>query len=345
MASAQDDADLTEGVPGAVRLTDVAREAGVGIATASRALGNPERVNAKTRQRVLKAAQKLGYTTNIAARSLRSGLSRIVLVVTPPWSGLNVLQPALVGIDAQLMKAGYSMIMGSLAEDRSADPRIIDMARGGFVDGIIAITNDPTKTGELPILSARLPSVGLLMDLSGFGVPSVVVAEREGIRQLTEHLIARGRRRLMYVGGLPGYHDVERLAGFNDAVHAAPAPIEAIYRDGDYSTGEGIRTAEAFLSLADRPDGVVLTNDWMAIAFMATLRRAGVRIPEDVSVTGFDNIGGSAFSDPPLTTYHQPMQGMGAEAARMLLQLIAGEPLANPGRTIFAGDVVLRGSA
>ncbi len=179
-----EDDDQERGASDIIRLADVAREAGVAIATASRALSNPARVNAKTRVRVLRAAERLGYTTNIAARSLRSGLSRIVLVIMPPWEGLNVLAPTLQGVDEELMRSGYSMIVGALAEDRSADPRIIEMARGGFVDGILAITNDPPRSGDLPILSARLPSVGLLIDLSPFGVPSVVVAEREGTRLL-----------------------------------------------------------------------------------------------------------------------------------------------------------------
>jgi LacI family repressor for deo operon, udp, cdd, tsx, nupC, and nupG len=328
-----------------IRLADVAREAGVAIATASRALSNPSRVNVKTRVRVLKAAERLGYATNIAARSLRSGLSRIVLVIMPPWEGFNVLEPALRGIDAELMRAGYSMIVGALARDRSADPRIIEMARGGFVDGILAITNDPPQSGELPILSARLPAVGLLIDLSPFGVPSVVVAEREGTRLLAEHLIAQGRRRLMYVSGPPGYHDIERLAGFEDAIRAASRPVSTVHVEGDYTASAGVRAAEAFLAMPDRPDGAVFTNDRMAVAFMDVVRRAGVRIPADLSVTGFDDIEGATYCEPPLTTYRQPMELMGAEATRLLLRLIGGEAVVKAGRTMFAGEIVVRGSS
>jgi LacI family repressor for deo operon, udp, cdd, tsx, nupC, and nupG len=338
------DEDTPKAPPDVVRLADVAREAGVAIATASRALNNPGRVNAATRAHVLAAADRLGYTTNIAARSLRSGLSRIILVVMPPWDGLNVLEPALRGVDAELMRAGYSMVVGTLAKDGSPDPRVIEMARGGFVDGILAITNNPPKSGGLPILSARLPSVGLLIDLSAFGVPSVVVAEREGTRLLTEHLIAKGRSRLMFVRGLAGYHDVQRIAGFRDAVRGAQAPVSTIYVDGDYSTDSGIRAANAFLNMAERPDGVVLTNDWMALAFMDVVRKAGVRVPEELSITGFDDIRAARYSSPPLTTYRQPLDLMGALAARMLLKLVAGEPVAG-GRTVFPGEVMLRASS
>ena len=331
--------------PDAIRLTDVAREAGVALATASRALSNPARVNATTRARVQEAAQRLGYRTNIAARSLRSGLSRIIMVIMPPWDGFNVLEPTLHGIDSELMRAGYSMIIGALAKDQSADPRIMGVARGGFVDGILAITNDPPRRGDLPILSARLPSVGLLVDLSPFGVPSVVVAEREGTRVLTEHLIERGRRRLMFVGGLPGYHETERLSGFEDAVRAAPHPVSTVYAEGDYSLDGGSNAANTFVAMADRPDGVILTSDWMALAFIEVVRKAGVRIPEDLSVVGFDDIAAARFSEPPLTTYSQPMERMGAEAARQLLDLISGEVPKTIGRTVFPGKLVVRGSS
>lgn len=329
----------------AVRLTDVAREAGVAIATASRALSNPSRVNAKTRVRVLAAAERLGYTTNIAARSLRSGLSRIVLVVMPPWEGFSVLESVIHGVDEELMRSGYSMVVGTLSRDRSADPRIIEMARGGFVDGILAVTNEAPREGGGPhIISAHLPSVGLLIDLSDFGVPSVVVAEREGIRLLTEHLLARGRRKLAFVGGMPGYHDVERLAGFEDAVRAASCPLSTLHLEGDYSAAAGARAAELFLNMAERPDGIVFTNDWMAIAFIDAVTRAGVRVPDDVSVVGFDGIEAARFIKPPLTTYAQPMQRMGVAAARQLLDLIAGEAV-KEGRTIFPGELVIRGSS
>lgn len=328
-----------------VRLADVAREAGVGLATASRALSNPGRVNVNTRVRVLEAAQKLGYRTNIAARSLRSGLSRIIMIIIPPFGSLSVLEPALRGIDSELMRAGYSMIVGSLAKDRSADPRIIEIARGGFVDGILAVTNDPPQRGELPILSARLPAVGLLIDLSAFGVPSVVVAERDGTRLLAEHLISRGRKRLMFVGGPPGYHEAERLAGFQDAVRAAQHPVSTIYVGGDYSAESGANAAQTYLAMHERPDGVVLTSDWMALAFIGVVRKAGISIPAELSVTGFDGVEAARLSEPQLTTYSQPMEQMGAEAARQLLKLIAGEVPKTIGRTIFPGSLVIGSSS
>lgn len=328
-----------------IRLADVAREAGVGIATASRALSNISRVNRRTRTRVLDAAERLGYVGNVAARSLRSGLSRIVLVITPPWQGFNVLEPTLHGIDAELRRAGHSMIVSTLERDGSADPRMMEIARGGLVDGVLAVTNQPLESGELAILSARLPSVGLLVDLGSFGVKSVVVSEREGVRQLTAHLIAAGRRRLLFVGGLPGYHTIERRAGFEEAIRASRLPVGSVHLEGDYTPEAGRRVAASFLLMADRPDGAVFTNDRMAVAFMAALRLAGVRVPKDISVTGFDDIELATYCKPPLTTYRQPMEEMGAQAARLLLAAIRGELAPDVEPIVLTGNVIFRESA
>ncbi len=340
-----DDGERTRPEHAVIRLADVAREAGVGIATASRAFSNVTRVNRRTRERVLDAAERLGYSTNLAARSLRSGMSQMVLVVTPPWQSFNILESALRGIEAELKRAGYSMIVSTLGRDGSADPRMLEIARGGLVDGLLAVTNTPLESGELPILSARLPSIGLLVDLGSFGVRSVVVSEREGTRQLTAHLIAAGRRHLMFVGGLPNYHTVERRAGFDDAVRAALGSVTRIHLEGDYTAAAGLRAATKFFSMRKRPDAAVFTNDRMAVAFMASVRKQGLRIPHDVAVTGFDDSELAEYCEPPLTTYRQPLEEMGAEAARLLLASIRGEEASGAGPLVLQGHVVLRGSA
>ncbi len=328
-----------------VRLADVARQAGVGISTVSRALTNPSRVNAKTRDHVLQVAASMGYAGNLAARRLRSGLSRVVLVMIPSFVFSDVLAPAIMAVDAELMRSGYSMIVGVLAKDRQADPRIIDMARGGFVDGILAITNEPPGEGrELSILLANLPAVGLLTDLSSFGIPSLVTAEREAIEVLAGELIRRGRRHLLYVGGPEAYHEKERDAGFRRAVERAREPVRSSFIEGDYSYESGIEAARKFLALPDRPDGAVIANDNMAMAFMRSVRDAGLRVPEDIAITGFDDVGAAAFCEPPLTTYRQPMERLGTAAARRLLDIIAGEAPDTVTCEFLRGELCIRGS-
>ncbi len=310
-----------------VKLADVANAAGVALATASRALSNPNRVNAITRERVIEAAQKLGYSMNLAARNLRTGLSRIVLVVVPPWHSSDILEATLRAVDAELLRSGYSMIVGDLGEDLKADPRMLEIARGGFVDGLLAIANEPPLSGKLSILSARLPAVGLMIDLSRHGVPSVVSDDRHAVFQLTKALLAAGRRRFMYVSGpRGGYHDVERFEGFQDALAEVPGLVRPLRFEGDWSYEAGAKAAEVYLKEKQRRDAVVCCNDRMAIAFVDGVRRAGVRIPEDVAVAGFDDIDGARFCQPSLTTIHQSIELLGASGARLLLQRIRGTP-------------------
>jgi LacI family repressor for deo operon, udp, cdd, tsx, nupC, and nupG len=309
---------------GPVKLSDVASAARVALSTASRALSNPDRVNVKTRMRVLAAAARLGYASNVAARSLRSGLSRTILVVMPPWRSRGVLDDAMRGVDAKLMSAGYSMITGSLNEDFTADHRLIDMARGGLVDGILAVANELPAGGPLPVLSARLPAVGLMIDLSVHGIPSVLTNDREAVSALTTKLIAIGRRRLVYLGGPPdNYHDVERFAGFSFSLQKEG--LASTRLEGDFNFASGERAAAQYLALEHRPDAVVCANDDMAIGFMKGVRAAGLRIPEDVAVTGFDGGDFAAYTSPGLTTLRQPAEQMGAASASLLLQMINGE--------------------
>jgi LacI family repressor for deo operon, udp, cdd, tsx, nupC, and nupG len=198
------------------------------------------------------------------------------------------------------------------------------MARGGLVDGILAVANETPAGGTLPVLSAKLPAVGLMIDLSAFGVPSVLTNDREAVASLTTRLIKLGRRRLAYLAGpADNYHDVERYAGFVSSLHHEGLSPTRLAGDFTFSSGEaaGIQ----YLDLKDRPDAVVCANDDMAIGFMKVVAQAGVRIPRDVAVTGFDGTDFAAYTSPALTTLRQPAEQMGAASARLLLQLINGE--------------------
>lgn len=332
----------TEALPnGTVKLADVASAAGVALATASRALSNPKRVNAETRERVLEVANRLGYSINIAARSLRSGLSRTIMAVVPRWHSTDIFETLLREIDAELLRSGYSMIVAHLGDDLEADPRAIDLTRGGLVDGLLAIANDVPASGQLSVLSAGLPTVGLLADLGKLGVPSVVSDDRNAVFELTRAMIAAGRRRFMYVGGPKGdYHEPERYAGFRKALAGVEGVAKSLRIEGDRSFEAGVRAAETFLAAKVRPDAAVFYNDRMALSFMDTVIRAGVRIPEDVAVAGFDDIEIAQHVRPSLTTVRQSTDLLGAFGARLLLQIIASnppaslEPLVVPSRLI-----------
>lgn len=331
--------------PVPVKLADVAKAAGVALATASRALSNPNRVNAQTRQRVLDAAQRLGYSINIAARSLRSGLSRSIMVMVPPWHSSDIFETLLREIDSELMRSGYNMVVSNLGEDLEADPRAIDLARGGLVDGLMAIANEPPTSGTPSIMAAGLPTVGLLIDLSGQGVPSVVSDDRNAVYELTKAMLAAGRRRFMYVSGPRGdYHDVERYAGFKKALATVSRAHRPLRVEGDWSYEAGMDAGRAFLDAKVRPDAAVFCNDRMAISFMDVVIRAGARIPEDVAVAGFDGIDVAQYCRPSLTTIQQSTDLLGAFGARLLLQIIRGTPPTSKDALVVPSRLIRRES-
>lgn len=328
-----------------VKLIDVARAANVAVSTASRALNNPSRVNPKTRSRVESVAAHLGYSTNVAARSLRLGSSRMVMVIMPAWKRSGVLNEVLKGIDEELSKHGYTMIVGQLNEAGLPDPRFLEMARGGMIDGAIAVANDPPRTGGLPILAAERPIIGLMIDLSEHGVPSVLSNDRRAVGDVVSRLAANGRKRFMYVSGPPNYHDTERYAGFAEAVAKAGRDCREVLRfEGDFNFEAGWNAGGAFLAAKERPDAVVCCSDDIAIGFMKRVRTAGVQLPEEACVVGFDGIEVGAYVEPALSTVQQNMARMGAASARLLLRALADPEAELPMRTIVKCTYVERES-
>ena len=328
-----------------VKLIDVARAANVAVSTASRALNNPSRVNLKTRTRVESVAAHLGYSTNMAARSLRIGSSRMVMVIMPPWREASVLNDVLRGIDGELSEHGYTMIVGQLNEANLPDPRLLEMARGGMIDGAISVANDPPRSGGLPLLSAGRPVIGLMIDLSEHGVPSVVSNDRRAVHDVVDRLLANGRKRFMYISGPPNYHDDERYGGFVEALaKAGRGPREVLRFDGAYTFEAGWNAGAAFLAAKERPDAVVCCTDDLAIGFMKRVRMAGVRLPEEACVVGFDGIAVGAYVEPALSTIQQHFVRMGAASARLLLRALADPDAELPIRTIVKSTYVERES-
>lgn len=328
-----------------VKLIDVARAANVAVSTASRALNNPTRVNPKTRTRVETVAAHLGYSTNVAARSLRVGSSRMVMVIMPAWRESSVLNDVLRGVDEELSKHGYTMIVGQLNEANLPDPRLLEMARGGMIDGAIAVANDPPRSGGLPILAAERPIIGLMIDLSEHGVPSVLSNDRRAVYDVVGRLVANGRKRFMYISGPPNYHDTERYGGFTEALAKAGKGCREVLRfDGAFTFEAGWEAGGAFLAAEKRPDAVVCCSDDIAISFMKRVRAAGVRLPQEACVVGFDGVAVGAYVEPALSTVQQHMVRMGAASARLLLRALENPEAPLPMRTIVKSTYVERES-
>lgn len=324
---------------GAVHINEVAALAGVSIATVSRSLARPGRVSAATRERVLEVVRRTGYTPNIAGRNLRAASSMMVLVVVP-----TLITPfftdLLLGVDRALSARGYGLLVGNLHDGKEKEERLFDLLLAGQADGVLLLSGHLLRSAAARSLAdTAIPTVAVSVPTAAANVPAVLVQDREGGAAVARHLLELGHRHFGYVSGPPGnYCDGERWAGFRDTLAAAGIPVAGIARyRGDFHVGTGVDAASRFLSAQDRPTGIFAASDMMAIGFMRTVHAAGVRIPRDVSVVGFDGIEFADYCEPPLTTVRQPREAMGREAAELLIRLIQGEAIPAGERTRYLG--------
>lgn len=346
-------------------VADVARRAGVATSTVSRALTMPGRIAEKTRLKVLAAAEELGYKPNLAARNLRLGASKTVMIVLPGAlfvGASQVISEVLFGIDGALVREGYSLLIANLDRFAETEEHIMDLALGGTIAGSIVLSSPLPEAGDRTLADAGLPIVAALFDLSPWGIPSVVSNERVAMREATEHLLALGHRRFLYIPGPTGaypardrrrhapgpegnYHESERFAGLIEALEGAGLPPNSVTRSaGGFDFETGVAAAELYLSASMRPTGVLACIDDSAIGFIKTVTRAGVRVPEDVSVIGFDGSRVGAFINPGLASVRQSTIELGVAAADALLRGIAGSGSAEVERIVIDCELLTRES-
>ena len=327
-----------------VTIQDIAVRAGVSTATVSRALANPDFVSAKARARVLRAVSETGYTPNVAARHLRARRSMIILVVVP-----NLANPffaeVLRGIDDELAEAGYDMIIGNLDNRVEREARYVKLAMSGQVDGVLNLTGRVPRGEDRTMSDLGLPMAGICARVPGQQSPHIVVNDRASSIQVAEHLLGLGHRRFGYVSGpTDNINEVERYAGFLQGLQAAGIGPDAVVRwPGQFNLAAGIRAGRDFLTLSERPTAVYAASDEMAVAFMKTVLTAGVKVPHDLSIVGFDGIEFASFVEPTLTTVRQPRHELGRTGARALLEEIGGKGAGE--RVIeLPGELILGGS-
>jgi LacI family transcriptional regulator len=357
-------------------LYDVARLAGVSTATVSRVVHGQDRVRDATRERVQQVIAELGYVPDGAAQSLSRRRKNVIGLVCVEHVGpapkqydiestsLLFYDEVLRGVEARLrgVEAGdrdhdLSLLITYLREDTDVDwarapaggplsfyPRLLSLS--GKVDGLL-IGEGIVPTPVLARLAERLPVVVIAGDPSERAADVVTADNRGGAVALVTHLVAdHGNRRLFYVDGPATAPDAkERRLALGDVLRSHPeAQLVGSY-DGLFSVQSGEDAAAAVLASmrTGRPDAVVCANDQMAIGVLQTFARARVRVPEDVAVTGFDDIFLGGLVEPTLTTVHQPMRLLGEQACARLLERIA-TPGLPPQVLLLPTELVLRSS-
>jgi len=311
--------------PAMVTLEMVAERAGVSPSTVSRILNGTAVVSDDKRAAVDQAIAKLGFVPNPVARGLAGGRTLSIGVVSQaidsPFYGA-----ALRGIEMELDAVGYSPLFMSGNWHADEEARCIDVLRSRRVDGLIVLTGRLSDSA-LRSLSRQLPVVVTGRSLKAGNLLSMDFDNREGARQATQHLIDLGHRRIAFISGNTEHPDaIDRLQGYRSAIEAAGLRFDnALVAPGNFSEHSGLLAVERLLDSRTRFSAVFAANDQMAFGAALGLYRRGRRMPDDISLVGFDDLAGSIYMVPPLTTVHNPIQEIGQLAARAMLGLLAGE--------------------
>lgn len=307
-----------------VTIRDVARVAKVSVATVSRALNGHENVTEAVRRRVLAVASELRYSPHHAARSLSSRRTHTIGVVLPDLHG-EFFSELMRGIDQVARERGLHLLVSSYhghPEEQAAALR----AMRGRVDGLLVMS---PHAGDLDFLTenlAALPAVLINSQPTQAGQVAIGIDNYGGARRMVEHLQACGHRRIAFIAGPENNFDAhERLRGYRDALLAVDPAAEPLVLPGDFSEASGHLAGQRLLSIAPRPEAVFAANDMMALGCLYALNQAGVRVPQDMALAGFDDIPLARYVMPSLTTMRVNIAELGAHAMRVLLDLYAGE--------------------
>jgi LacI family repressor for deo operon, udp, cdd, tsx, nupC, and nupG len=328
------------------RIQDVAKLADVSTATVSRALANPERVSPEARARVFEAIAKTGYVPNPAARTLRSQKTFMVLVVLPDLAN-TFFSKILRGIEETLFEAGYGMIISDLDGSPEKEAHFAAFTAAGRVDGAILLNGHlfgQSRDGKGQAARINIPLVALCEAIPGADIPQIEIDNRAAASRMTRHLASLGHRTIAYVSG-PSENvlERERFQGYREGLQETGLPFDpALVIPGDFTIESGVAAGEKLVAQSKRPSAVFCTSDEMAIGLMRTLLSAGLRVPGDISVAGFDDIEFAAVAEPSLTTIHQPRRELGQAAASVLIDLLQGRPA--PKSIRLETELVLRDS-
>lgn len=325
-----------------ITILDIARQTGLSKSTVSRALGGDGDVSADAQERVTAAAKRLNYTPSVVARSLRSQRSHALGLIIPDIA--NPFFPEVVrGAQDVADARGYTVVLANSDWQVARERRYLDFARRYHLDGLI-INPVAIPAAELRRVGCPIVVIGSHAAYEGFD--RVASNTRGSIATAIDNLIARGHRRIALAAGPQGTPAAElRVRAFRDALaaHGLPAS-DAPIAHADFSREGGAEAAQRLFVARPRPTAVVCGNDLIALGALGACRDAGVRVPEDLSLIGIDNIEASATTYPPLTTVGKDKRRLGQRAAELLIDRIEGKLPPDPIRETLATTLIERSS-
>jgi len=327
----------------ATSIKDIARIAGVSHSTVSRALRKSPLIPAETARRIQTIADELGYRASAVARSLvtrkTEAVGVVVTSIADPFNG-----EVVAGIEEVANQHGYSVILATSQTDPQREIAVVRSFQERRVDGIV-VASSRVGALYLPTLSEmQIPIVLLNNQHPSEFVHSVSIDNVDGARQAVNHLIGLGHTRIAYIGDETGLEsDTERLKGFEDAMSEARLKIlpELVVR-GDGKSEAAAREAFHLLTMKERPTAIFCYNDMSALGVLNAAAQSGVRVPDELSIIGFDDLFFAALMQPALTTIHQPKKELGHSAMQLLVHLLNGG--ASEKMQIVKGELVVRSS-
>jgi LacI family transcriptional regulator len=307
-------------------MRDVAREAGVSVATVSRVFNDSGLVRPETRERILAVVQRLRFAPNSAARSLSTRRTHTVGVLLPDLHG-EFFSELLRGLDQLVRQRGFHILVSSSHNERSEVAAALRAMRGR-VDGIVVLAPELDVHTLAANVPERVPVILLNSNLRDPSYPSVNIDNYGGALAMTAHLLAGGHRRIALIRGPERNHDAgERLRGFRAALAGGGVEWdETLLVAGDFTERAGHEAALRLLTLDPWPTAIFAANDAMAVGALSALREAGVRVPEDMAVVGFDDVPIARYMTPALTTVRAMNGDLGAQAALRLFQWLDARP-------------------
>jgi LacI family transcriptional regulator len=335
-----------------VTITELARASGVSVGTVSRALNGYADVRPETRERIMRLARELDYTPGAAARSLVTQRSHVIGVVLDTGEGHPDLQhpffhEVMVGLKNQIGARGFDLLL--FASERPGNGfgphSYLKRSLHHNVDGVVMMGVDPEDPEVQRVTRSDLATVGVDVGLAGTATTYVVSDNVAGGQLAVRHFHERGHRRIATITGLldklPG---ADRLRGYRGAIQE----LGLAYRDdyvayGDFYTDSGRRAMEQLLALPEPPTAVFAASDMTALGAIRAAAEAGLSVPTDISVIGFDDIQLADHMNPPLTTVRQDKAGLGSAAGSAIARLAAGEQPSGP--VVLPVELVERGSS
>jgi DNA-binding LacI/PurR family transcriptional regulator len=330
-------------------IKDIARRTGVSHSTVSRALRGNSLISPETTEKVRQAALEMDYQPSAAARSLKTRRTQVLGVVVSSIAD-PFFSEILNGIEESAQQGGYSLFIAASQHDPERERCIVQTMLEQRTDGVIICSSSFSAEQGRQLLAHGFPIVVVNHQAAEGFHYSIYHDDIDGSQQVTRHLIALGHQRIAYLGNSQsGRTTLDRLTGCRLSLEDSGMSLPDAYihqvPGGDPELGE--RSVEYFLQLANPPTAIVCFNDMLAIGVLKGCNRAGLRVPDDMSVTGFDNIAFSGYTTPPLTTLDQPKHSIGTEAARLLLDLLDhrdSEKTDNTSVKILKGKLLVRNS-